>query len=380
MLVAGLALVGTCAPLDAHAAPQSALQLELVAEDLQRPVYVLGVPGDPETLMIVEQRGVVRRLYRGRLRTFLDLSSRVRSAGEQGLLSLAFSPGWPDDRYFYVNYTDLNGDTVVERYRAKRNLRRARAKSGRMVITIAQPFTNHNGGQLQFGPDGYLYIGMGDGGGVGDPVNAGQDLDTYLGKLLRIDVTALPFTVPASNPDLPGVGRTPIWALGLRNPWRFSFDRQNGDLFIGDVGQGAIEEIDYEPAGSAGGANYGWRIREGSADFDPGTAAATTPLIDPLHEYTHAEGRSVTGGYVYRGAALPGLAGHYFFADFESSRIWSFRVVSGRVRDLTEWTAMLTTSSGGRPSVSSFGEDADGELYLCDYFAGDIYRLVQGAQ
>ncbi len=290
------------------------LALELVATRLDSPVFVIGVPGDPETLLIVEQRGVIRRAFRGRLRggAFLDIRSKVQSGGERGLLSMVFSPGWPDDRYFFVNYTDRNGDTVVERYRAKRNRKRARPTSGQTVLTVAQPFANHNGGQLQFGPDGYLYIGMGDGGSGGDPRGAGQDLGTLLGKLLRVDVSALPFAVPPSNPMLPGVGRTAIWALGLRNPWRFSFDRTTGDLLIADVGQGAVEEVDFEAAGSAGGANYGWRIREGSSVFDSSTVAATTPLIDPIHEYTHADGQSITGGYVYRGPGLPEIAGHYF--------------------------------------------------------------------
>ncbi len=372
-------LVGLPAPASGQ---QVGLGLERIAAGLDSPVYVIGVPGDPDTLLIVEQRGVIRRVFRGRLRgaAFLDIRNKVLSGGEQGLLSLAFSPRWPGDRTFFVNYTGTDGSTVVERYKAKRNLKRARKRSGRTVLTVAQPFENHNGGQLQFGPDGYLYIGMGDGGGGGDRANAGQDLGTLLGKLLRVNVSALPFTVPESNPTLPGVGQTAIWALGLRNPWRFSFDRTTGDLFIADVGQAAVEEVDFEAAGSAGGANYGWRIREGSSAFDSSLPAATTPLIDPIHEYTHATGQSITGGYVYRGSALPEIDGHYFFADFISRRIWSFTVRNGRARDVTEWTAMLTTESGGSLAVSSFGEDSEGELYLCNYFAGEVYRLVRAAE
>jgi glucose/arabinose dehydrogenase len=353
--------------------------LELVADGYDSPVFVIGDPSRPGHLFVVEQNGRIRRIVDGRKKTrpFLDIRSKVSAGGERGLLSMAFAPGWPQQRHVFVNYTDTAGNTVVARHTVNRKLTRARRKGAR-VLTVEQPFANHNGGQLQVGPDGFLYIGMGDGGGGGDPVGAGQDLTTQLGKLLRLDVSSLPATVPADNPSLPGVGRTAIWALGLRNPWRFSFDRGTGDLYIADVGQNAREEVDFQPADSAGGENYGWAVREGNLPFDDSVTPATTPLTDPIHDYGRADGFSITGGYVYRGEAIPELDGYYLFADFGSRRIWAFRVRNGRARDLTELTAMLVSAQDRTPAVSSFGEDVAGELYLCDYFDGAVYRIVPG--
>jgi len=355
------------------------LALQVVATGLERPVFVAGLPGDPPALLIVEQRWRIRLVVgdRPRGRSFLNIRSKVSSGGERGLLSLAVAPGWPDEPYVFVNYTDLDGNTVIERYRARRSGRKLRRNTATHVLTIAQPFSNHNGGQLAFGGDEMLYVGTGDGGSGGDPQNNAQNLSSLLGKLLRIDVRVLPFTVPTDNPALPGVGTTAIWALGLRNPWRFAFDRLTDDLYIADVGQGAIEEIDFQAGDEGGGANYGWRVREGSKPFDSSTDPATLPLIDPIHEYDHGEGRSVTGGYVYRGAAIPELDGHYFYADFVTERIWSMRVRNGRARQHMEWTGSLRTVEDETLAVSSFGEGIDGELYVCSYYEGAVYRIVR---
>lgn len=362
----------------ATSAPPMDVALERVTGGFSRPVYVTGDPSRPGTLFVVEQNGRVRVVVDGRRRKapFIDIRRRVSARGEQGLLSIALDPEWPERRFVFVNYTDRSGDTVVERYTARKNLRRVQRKSRLVILKVAQPFTNHNGGQLQFGPDGYLYIGMGDGGGGGDPLGSGQDLTSLLGKMLRIDVSNGRADIPRSNPRLPGVGRTAIWALGLRNPWRFSFDRRRGDLYIADVGQDEIEEIDFAPASDAGGRNYGWPIREGSQPFDSSVAPAVTPLREPIHEYDRRDGSSITGGYVYRGDAIPELAGYYVFADFASQRIWAFEARQGRPGEVIELTSALVPDSGEPAWVSSFGEDAEGALYLCDYFAGVIYRIV----
>jgi len=363
------------------------LGLELVATGLDSPVAVVGLPSEEGNLLVVEQRGRVLRIEpaRGRQRTFLNIRSKVgrvprpwwSSGGEQGLLGLALDPEWPSDRELFVNYTTVEGQTVVERYRASRDLKRAKKGSARQVLTFSQPAPSHNGGDLHFGPDGMLYVAVGDGACCGDPGNVAQDVTSWFGKLLRIDVATLPYSIPTDNPSLPSVGRTEVWALGLRNPWRFSFDRLTGDLFLGDVGERSVEEIDYLPAGHTGPANFGWRIREGSQTYGSDTEPGTTPLIDPIYEYRRGRGSSVTGGVVYRGAEIPELAGIYFFADFVSNRVWSFQFVNGRARNLTEWTDQLQTMSGSALVVTCFGEDAGGELYLCDYLAGDVYKLVR---
>jgi len=370
VLVVAQAVAAPSAPMD--------VALERVASGYDRPVYVTGDPSRPSHLFVVEQTGRILIVVDGRKQKapFLDIRRRVSVDNEQGLLSMAFDPDWPERRFVFVNYTDRNGDTVVERYTARSNLSRAQRSSRLVILSVEQPFRNHNGGQLQFGPDGYLYVGMGDGGGGGDPLGSGQDLTTVLGKMLRLDVRNGRADVPRDNPVLPGVGRTAIWSLGLRNPWRFSFDRKTGDLYIADVGQNAIEEVDFEAAGSSGGANYGWAVREGSRLFDSSVTPATRPLQNPIHEYDHGDGRSITGGYVYRGTAIPDLAGYYVFADFVTHRIWAFKVRKGRARKLIELTAALLPDSGEAAWVSSFGEDANGAIYLCDYFAGAVHKIV----
>ncbi len=323
-------------------------------------------------LLVLEQPGRVRVISGGQLLpdAFLDLTARVGSSGnEQGLLGIALHPQFASNGFFYLDYTDLNGDTVVARFYAPPGALQADAASERALLNTDQPFANHNGGSLAFGPDGYLYIGMGDGGSGGDPQGNGQKLSTLLGKILRIDVdSGEPYAIPPDNPFANGEsGRAEIWAYGLRNPWRFSFDRATGDLYIADVGQNAWEEVDYLPAGAPGGANFGWNIREGANPFR-GEAPAGVQLIEPVAQYPHPEGCSVTGGFVYRGAALPALNGIYLYGDYCNGRIWGLlRAPDGG------WQNRLLFETG--TNLSSFGQDASGELYLLDQRSGSVLKL-----
>ena len=348
------------------------LALQSVATGLERPVY-LTAPANDDRLFIVEQPGRIRIVKNGQLVTqpFLDIVSRVSSSGERGLLSVAFHPAYTSNRFFYVNYTDLAGDTRIERFTASANPDVADVASAKLILFQDQPFANHNGGHLLFGPDGLLYIPLGDGGSGGDPQNNAQTLTTLLGKLLRIDVDrGDPYAVPSNNPFVGrSDARAEIWALGLRNPWRMAFDRQSNLLFIADVGQGSQEEINAVPR-TAAGLNYGWRIMEGSSCFNPNpcNSAGLTP---PVHTYPTSGGNcAVTGGFVYRGTVIPELAGQYFFSDYCGGGLRSFRVVSGAVQGLRDWGI---TSAG---SVSSFGEDARGELYLISH-NGNVSRIVR---
>ncbi len=356
-----------------------------MASGLAHPVYVTAPANDPR-LFIVEQDGLVRILAGGALlpTPFLDATTLTNDAGEQGLLGLVFAPDYASSGVFYVNYTNLSGDTVIARYQVSADPNIADAGSAEPILTINQTDTNHNGGHLAFGPDGYLYIGMGDGGGVGDPFDAGQRDNTLLGKMLRIDVSGGPgsgYSIPPTNPHVgPGDPPDEIWSKGLRNPYRFSFDRSTGDLYIADVGQGRREEIDFEPAGDAGGRNYGWRLMEGSLCFNPSSGCPTAGLELPLYEYSHASFRcSVTGGYVYRGG-ITSIQGRYFFADYCTAEIWSFRrdPVLGAV-DLIDHTAALQPASGSIGAVSGFGEDGFGELYIVDRGGGsngEVFKIV----
>jgi glucose/arabinose dehydrogenase len=304
---------------------------------------------------------------------FLDISNRVTTTGsEQGLLGLAFPPDYATKGYFYVNYTrSPDGHTIVARYLITGDPDRADPDSETVLLTIAQPFANHNGGQLAFGPDGFLYIGTGDGGSGGDPQNRGQDAGALLGKLLRIDVEsgAEPYGIPPGNPfraDLDKLDE--IWALGLRNPWRFSFDRQTGDLYIADVGQGSFEEVDVQDARSTGGENYGWRIMEGSMCFGS-LFCNQAGLTHPVVAYDHSNGDcSVTGGMVYRGEDFPTMGGIYFYGDFCSGRIWGLR------KQGSTWETSLLLDSAFL--ISTFGEDEAGRLYVADYGGGEIYEIV----
>ncbi|MEA2555535.1 MAG: hypothetical protein QOI60_866 [Actinomycetota bacterium] len=327
-------------------------------------------PGDP-ALYIAEKTGRVVAIRGGAVNPVpvLDLSSDVSLGGEQGLLGLTFSP---DGGFLYVNFTDTNGDTRIDEFAMRGD--RADEGSRRQVLFVQQPYDNHNGGNLVFGPDGYLYIGMGDGGSGGDPQNRAQTKSELLGKMLRISPRpsgGRPYGIPPDNPfvDEPSA-RPEVWAYGLRNPWRFSFDSSTGALWIGDVGQSSWEEIDTQPAGSRGGQNYGWNRQEGAHPYSgSGSPAGTT--VSPVFEYPHTYGRcAVTGGYVYRGQDIPGLAGTYVFADFCRGELQGLRLDKGTVAD--QWALGPTV-----PNLSSFGQDASGELYVLSLSAG-VYRLAPG--
>jgi uncharacterized protein (TIGR03437 family) len=328
-------------------------------------------PGDNSgRLFLVAQDGVIRVFRNGVLlaQPFLNIRSKITSDGERGLLGLAFPPGFAQKQRFYVDYTDLQGDTVIAMYRVSSNPDVADAASETVLLHITQPFANHNGGQVKFGPDGYLYIAMGDGGSTGDPQHNGQSLTTLLGKILRIDVESAPGSVriPPDNPFVnTSNARAEIWAYGLRNPWRFSFDRANGDLWIADVGQNAYEEVDFRPASSRGGENYGWNIMEGNHCF--ASSCNTSGLVPPIAEYTHADGCSISGGFVYRGLRWPGLRGIYFYGDYCSGKIW------GVARQGNTWVNQFLISSG--LSITTFGEDSAGELYVGDAGQSAVFRI-----
>jgi glucose/arabinose dehydrogenase len=348
--------------------------IQLVASQLSSPLLVTAPPGDTARVFIVEQTGRIRIVRNDTLlpTAFLNVSALISCCGEQGLLGLAFHPQYATNGYFYVNYTNAAGNTQVVRYHVSSNPDSADAASASPVLSQAQPFPNHNGGMLAFGPDGFLYVGLGDGGSGGDPQGNGQNLGTWLGKILRIDVSgAGPYAVPPSNPFVGRAGALPeIWAWGLRNPWRFSFDRLTGDLYIGDVGQSAFEEIDVEVAPSAGGRNYGWNVMEGKSCYAAATCV-TTGLTLPVLDYPHTQGCSVTGGYVYRGTRLPALAGMYLFADYCNGWVHGIRPLIGSVFKVTDWPRL---APGG--TISSFGEDARGELYVVSHQPGAVFRIV----
>jgi len=352
-----------------------------VATGLIQPVYVTSPPGDLNRLFIVEQGGRIKILSGGSVLAapFLNITSLVSTGGEQGLLSVAFDPDYASNGRLFVDYTNLAGDTVIARYLVTGDPNVADPNSEVILKTIVhQDATNHNGGQLQFGPDGFLYAAIGDGGGGYDPLNHGQDTGNLLGKMLRLDVNNPPDYIPASNPYAgAGLPLDEIWAVGFRNPWRFSFDRTTGDLYVGDVGQDSVEEIDFQPAGSSGGLNFGWRCMEGSSCTGLSGCTCNDPLLTlPIVEHPHSGGDcSVTGGYVYRGCALPNLLGTYFYADFCTGTIRSFRYIGGAVTEQQDRTAQLTPPQGLLGSISSFGEDAAGELYIVS-LDGSIYKIV----
>ncbi|HEU5169938.1 MAG TPA: PQQ-dependent sugar dehydrogenase [Gemmatimonadales bacterium] len=373
LLLLGACSGGTTGP----PAPPVALALEPVATGLQFPVDLTSPPGD-DRLFVVEKGGRIRIVRDGTIlpAAFLDLSGQVSTGSEQGLLGLAFDPAYATNGRFVLNYTDPNGDTRISALRVSADPDLADAASEQVLLAVDQPFSNHNGGQVAFGPDGYLYVALGDGGDGGDPFGNGQSLATLLGKLLRIDLSATPYAIPADNPFAAAAGpatRGEIWAYGLRNPWRFSFDRLTGDLYIGDVGQNRYEEIDVSPAGAGAGrgANYGWNLLEGLHCYPSGDGCDRTGLVPPVLEYDHGNGCSVTGGYVYRGAALPALQGTYFYSDFCSGWIRSFRFANGGATDLQQWDDLDPAGQ-----VTSFGQDARGELYVLTA-AGTVYRIVE---
>lgn len=349
------------------------LSLTQVATGLTNPVGLESARDGSGRLFVPEQAGTIRILQNGTVNAapFLSIGTLVESGGERGLLGLAFHPNFTANRKFYVNYTRRNAgqlQTVIAEYLVSAaNPNQADTATERILLTLDQPFQNHNGGQLAFGPDGFLYIGLGDGGGSGDPQGNAQNPQRLLGKILRIDISATSpgkqYGIPASNPFANGASGAPeVYAYGLRNPWRFSFDAATSRLFVADVGEGAFEEIDIVESGK----NYGWPIMEGMHCFDAQTcnqAGLTAPIV----EYGHGEGESVTGGFVYRGSAISGLVGVYVVADFINGRIWTV------AQDGATWTRTLAISSGR--NISSFGQDQNGDLYVVDY-GGTILKLV----
>ena len=348
-----------------------------VASGLSEPIDLQAAAGDRTRLFVVEQGGRIRVIRNGAVlpAPFLDISGRVSNGGEQGLLGLAFHPRYDTNGRFFVNYTDRAGDTHIAEFRATPGSDQADPASERLLLFVDQPFDNHNGGGLAFGPDGLLYIALGDGGSGGDPFRNAQNLGSLLGKILRIDVdTGSPYGVPASNPFVTTSGARPeIWAYGLRNPFRFSFDRGTGDMYIGDVGQSRREEVDVGLASRRGGENYGWNITEGTLCFSPGSGCNTAGLTPPVVEYATGGGGTcaVAGGFVYRGCRMPGYQGTYFYGDYCASFVRSFRLVGGAATDQRDLTAALSRDVDALPS---FGQDLDGELYLVDR-AGEIFRI-----
>jgi glucose/arabinose dehydrogenase len=370
----------TQAPAVVLAVP--AIVLSKVATGLSNPVFVTASPDTTGRLFIVEKTGRIRILAKGALLAtpFFDIHTLVSGGSEQGLLGLAFPPSFPTSHKFYVDYTNTAGNTVIAEYRtSSTNGNVANTATRRVIMTVTQPYPNHNGGMLAFSAAGYLFIGLGDGGSGGDPGNRAQSTATLLGKILRIDVTGTTAThnyrVLSSNPFVGRPGLDEIYQYGLRNPWRFSFDRATGDLWIGDVGQSAWEEVDhavYTSTGPGRGINWGWRVMEGSHCYNPASGCSTVGKTLPLTEYSHAtNGRcAITGGYVYRGKAIPALAGKYVFGDYCSGEIFSISSTAARPAPIS------VLRSTGFP-ISSFGEDRAGELYVCD-LGGSVYKIVAG--
>jgi glucose/arabinose dehydrogenase len=348
------------------------ITLQEITGGLNTPVKVVSANDNSQRIFVVEKAGSIAVVQDGSVQDerFLSIPERVNSDGsEQGLLGLAFHPDFETNGWLYVNYNDLDGHTVVSRFETNDDHSAADPDSELVLLFIEQPASNHNGGHILFGPDGYLYIGTGDGGGSGDTFEQAQDTTTLLGKMLRIDVgSGGPYGIPADNPfvDDPDV-RDEIWATGLRNPWRYDFDPETGDLYIADVGQNRIEEVSVQPGDSAGGENYGWPIMEGTECFQA-DECDQDGLVLPVTEYMHDMGCSVTGGNVYRGDAFPAMTGIYFFSDFCSGNVWGLAEVDG------EWQTRLLLESGY--NVSSFGVDEAGELYLVDMYSGVLYRIT----
>jgi glucose/arabinose dehydrogenase len=374
--VGAVASGSACSSTSEPSLPQGAgARLQLIASGLSSPLYLTAPPGDGIRLFIVEQTGAIRIVKEGTLlpTPFLDLSAQVLAGGEQGLLGLAFYPDYATTGRFVVHYTDTAGDTRLSSFQISSDPDVADATSEQVILTADQPFSNHNGGQVTFGPDGFLYLGLGDGGSSGDPQGRGQDLSDLLGSILRIDVqSGTPYTVPADNPFVGQAGARPeVWSYGLRNPWRFSFDRATGDLYIADVGERTLEEIDVAPAaqGAGRGINYGWDRMEGSRCFGA-VQCDQNGMVLPTLEYSHDQGCSVTGGYVYRGSAIPALQGSYFFGDYCQGWVRSFRYTGGAATEVTEWP---TLRPGGL--LTSFGEDAAGEVYVI-VADGSVFKII----
>ncbi|MCA0456102.1 MAG: PQQ-dependent sugar dehydrogenase [Chloroflexi bacterium] len=385
LIITFLFMVNIAAAQDATAEPMplpegvpdpAGYEWALVADGFDSPIGIVPANDGTSRMFAWEQNGKMWVINGEEVsfEPFLDIGDLIPPSvfqggySEQGLLGVAFHPQYAENGYFYIHYSDVNGDTTIARYKVSSDPEVADPASGTILLSVDQPYPDHNGGQLAFGPDGYLYIGLGDGGNPDDPLRNGQNLNTLLGKLLRIDVNATPYKVPADNPFVGRSDAKPeIWAYGLRNPFRFSFDRETGDLFIGDVGQWDYEEVDFAPAG-VGGQNYGWSAYQGMHEY----IKQTKPIDDsrltlPILEYTHVYGCSITGGYIYRGEALPDMNGVYIYGDYCNGRMWA-AVKNGDV-----WQGGVWMETG--LTITSFGEDESGELYLIDY-KGGIYKLV----
>jgi glucose/arabinose dehydrogenase len=356
-------------------APPLKLRFEALASGLVSPTFLASPPGGTD-IYVVEQPGRIRKLVNGVAQApVLDISTRVNYGGERGMLSLAFDPQFAANGFVFVYFTDPSGDIAIERYTLPvtggiQPSSGSESTAVRILTISHRTFANHNGGQLQFGLDGMLYLGTGDGGGGGDPLGSGQNLDTLLGKILRIDVSSLPYKVPPDNPFVGQAGKRPeIWAFGVRNPWRFSFDGTTRNFYVADVGQDSREEVDVVAA-SAAGLDYGWNIWEGTICYPSGTSCNPTGVTMPLIDYDHGDGCSITGGYVYRGSALPEIAGRYFYSDFCNGWLRSFLVAGGVAIERTDWGV---TPVG---NIQSFGVDSKKELYVLTN-AGGVYRLVR---
>jgi len=385
-------------------AEEKKLSSVLIADGYKKPVFITSYPNNAKLLYIVEQAGLIKIINDGKKlsRPFFDINKRVvnpnRPGDERGLLGFAFHPNHTNNGKFYINYMDNDGNTIISEFSTNSELR-ADHKSERIILKLKQPYGNHNGGDIQFGPDGYLYISIGDGGKAGDPLNAGQDLSSLFGKIIRIDIEQKPYGIPKSNPFFGQKDkREEIWAWGLRNVWRFSFDKQTGDKYLADVGQNKWEEVNFEPASSKGGLNYGWRIMEANHCYDPKENCPTEGLIKPIIEYpndanhpafafriieelsfseTDVEGCSVTGGYVYRGQKIKSMQGQYIFGDYCSGNIWTLKVVNGKAINFKNRTEEINIGGGEFTTyISSFGQDSDGEIYIIDYNGG-IYKLIE---
>ncbi len=369
-----------------------------IANGFTKPVYVCQPPGENDRLFVLEQKGIIKIIKNGKTvrKPYADLRNRIHNpitpGDERGLLGLAFHANYQNNGFVYINYSDKNDHTIVSRFRIANDPDRLDTKSEKVLIKLKQPFSNHNGGHMEFGPDGYLYISVGDGGKWGDPYNNAQNLENLFGKILRIDVdTGDPYAIPDDNPFINNEDvKGEIWLYGLRNVWRFSFDRETGDMYLGDVGQDLWEEIDFVVADKAGGQNFGWRVMEGNHCYNPPEDCEPTGVL-PIFEYPNdanymkiltgmdepnVDGCSVTGGYVYRGSAIPGFQGTYIFADYCSGNIWTFKEKNGIATEFQNRTEEINLGGGEFTNyISSFGEDNNGELYIVDY-NGIIFKLT----